>query len=818
MKNNKEEIQKVFRFRLRINDDDLQAKQKRTYLSDYFSILFLVSSFVFISLCFLFFVIKHYSLIEMAKGLLHGDEIAKGYFAFNILVSAVAGIYAMANYVYPVSKRVIDSSSKNFYFEDSIEANIEFHKTQKRKDNTLYKTGLNLVPEKDCYKYLNLGLFKLKRKKGDIFNPIYLNKNATNLSKLILGIAGSGKSAFLFYLYQAELERGTKLIIHAPDDGPRNIIVKSGYTYAISAPWCEDSVFIDIFKTLDVEDLNQQNALIDVVITSVHGYVDQSSDNAFFENGAVYILTASLRKVVRLARKNKTTSNLDEWINELVSKTQIYQFKELVDIYYPEASFTISEDAEKMTASIIASITKSLTNLGTLNNFYKRNRKPFDLRKWCLDIPEVDKKGNPLPEKQVIVLCSDKEYAEVSKINIALFVNMASVFLLSNEREKTFKKNCVRVHQVLDEFPNFAKNIDMNKWIEIINEGRKFGNIATVAGQNSHQITSCLKGNKVDSQKFLGSFHTQIIAQASPEDGDFIKNICGEVSYIDNEASSSWTDSGDGKRKKTISYSKKPVIEEITWQKIQDNLGLVRQITGKDSSKEIGVYVAIRLFETKLTANLFFPFCENFCENRRNEMLNNGTIIKNKEGLETYIYKDEFNRTIKQPLFFKERRITLTDEEQESIYRAREIQTKSNLIGKLAERKDLIGVKKAKEELAKLQEEEKLANTKSSDDVAKIIPTDEANKRQEDKQEKEEKAEGFAEATSEILKETALHGIDHTGTLGAIDNALTALDALLEKPEGEEQDQLVIKESSDNKKKRKIIRKKENERWLAIAM
>ena len=61
------------------------------------------------------------------------------------------------------------------------------------------------------------------------------------------------------------------------------------------------------------------------------------------------------------------------WIEELVNKSQIYQFKELVDVYYPEAGFTISEDAENMTASIIASITKSLTNLGILNNFYKTN-------------------------------------------------------------------------------------------------------------------------------------------------------------------------------------------------------------------------------------------------------------------------------------------------------------------------------------------------------------------------------------------------------------------------------------------------------------
>ncbi|MFU0418242.1 hypothetical protein, partial [Acinetobacter baumannii] len=121
--------------------------------------------------------------------------------------------------------------------------------------------------------------------------------------------------------------------------------------------------------------------------------------DAFFQNGAVYILTASLRKLCHL-KSGKWT--LEDWKEELISKAQIWEFKELVDTYYPEAGFTISEDAEKMTASIIASITKTVVEIGRLSMYYKQCRKAVDIRKWCLD---EDK-------KQAIILCSDTQYEE----------------------------------------------------------------------------------------------------------------------------------------------------------------------------------------------------------------------------------------------------------------------------------------------------------------------------------------------------------------------------------------------------------------------
>ena len=404
---------------------------------------------------------------------------------------------------------------------------------------------------------------------------------------------------------------------------------------------------------------------------------------------------------------------------------------------------------------------------------------------------------------------------------------MASVFLLSDQREKAFIKNKVRVHQILDEFPNFAKNIEMNKWIEIINEGRKFGNIATIASQNTHQIASCLKGNKVDSQKFLGSFHTQIIGQPSPEDGDFIENICGEVTYKDKTATPT-IDTMTGK--KSLSYPEKDRVEKITWQKLQEDLGVQNQKLGRNTNKNIGVNMAIRLVGTNLTANLFFPFKENFCKDKREELLKNGEIIK-ENGLEVYCYKDKFKRPIRQPLHFKERRIQLTEDEQNLSYIKRAIEAKEALMKKLASNKDLKGVANTKEQLAQLKKEdtrlknqqlaneqkkneEKSANKTTNEFFKKDSEVDSQTGANKKPEEKEEKAEGFAETTSEILKETALHGLDHTGTLGALDNALTVLEHLESKPEDNGTETLIPMENEENKpkQKRKIIRKKENER------
>lgn len=788
--------------RLRNQDDQLNATDKRTYLSDHVFMSLVVAIPLVILIHFLMLWTSGLGLTWAVKTYFSHDEelreIAKAKIFGSLIIGSVAGIWASFKLVQVVHYTTIAKETKDYFYEDSSLANYELHKIQHEQENDLYQTGTTLIKEEDTKRVIDLKLFKFKMRKGKQFLPITINYNASILSKIIIGIAGSGKSVFLDWLYEAELEKGTKLIIHSPDQKARNMIAKSGYTYAISAPWFKDSIYIDMFNTLDVEDINQQNALIDVVITSIYGYVDQSSDNAFFENGAVYILTASLRKVIRLARDEGKISNLDEWIYELVSKKHIHEFKEMIDIYYPEAGFTISEDAEKMTASIIASITKSLTSIGLLNNFYKQNRKPFDLRKWCLDIPELDAKGNPLEEKQVIVLCGDKEYSEVSKINIALFINMASVFLLSNDREKAFNKNGVRVHQILDEFPNFAKNIEMNKWIEIINEGRKFGNIATIACQNTHQITSCLKGSKVDSQKFLGSFHSQIIAQPSPEDGEFIENICGEVTYIDQEANATY-DTSTGK--KSISWSKKPRTEKVTWKKLQANLGIVNKKVSFNNNKKIGVNVAFRLVGTNITAILFFPFNTNFCHRKREQMILEGEFTT-ENNQEKYTYKDKFGRTIGQPLYFKERKIVFTKEEQELAYNLKAIEVKTNLLARLIDKKDLSGAEKIRKELEELKSK------------ATIQIIDKDDKSQVKNEQKEPPAEAVAEVTAEVLKHGVLHGIDHTGTLGLLDTALDILDEMTAKEEesGSAKAIIINKDTEEPKTKKKIRIKKEIER------
>lgn len=799
MNNNKKKIHWA---RLRSQDDLLNATDTRTYLSDHI----IMGTIVFLATAFLMHLVMTWTQgIGLGWAFLHlyahnvfQQELAISKVVGTIFISLLAGIVLSFKLVQKVTWSSIAKETKDYFYEDSSVANYELHKMQHDKDNTLYQTGTTLIKDEDTKKEIDLKFFKIKIRKGKNFLPITINSNASILSKLITGMAGSGKSVMLDYLYEAELEKGTKLIIHSPDQKARNMIANSGYTYAISAPWFKDSIYIDIFKTLDVEDINQQNALIDVIITSIYGYVDQSSDNAFFENGAVYILTASLRKVIRIARQQNRLSSLDDWINELVSKNQIYQFKELVDVYYPEAGFTISEDAEKMTASIIASITKSLTSIGLLNNFYKQNRKAFNLRNWCLDIPEVDEKGQPLEEKQVIVLCGDKEYSEVSKINIALFINMASVFLLSAEREMTFNKNKVRVHQILDEFPNFAKNIEMNKWIEIINEGRKFGNIATIACQNTHQITSCLKGSKVDSQKFLGSFHSQIICQPSPEDGEFIENVCGEVTYIDQEANAT-NDQQTGK--KSISWTKKPRIEKVTWKKLQEHLGIVNIKTSKNTNKNIGVNVAFRLVGTNLTAILFFPFNTSFCHRKREQMQAFGKIVKDGS-LEKYSYRDKFGRKVVQPLFFKERKIVFTESEQEQLYRIRTIEAKSNLLAKLIEKKDMKGAEQIRKELEDLQ----------SKNPIQIVEKD--SKPQPKDEQKEAPTDGLSEVTAEVLKHGVLHGIDHTGTLGMLDTALDILDEMTAKEEesGPSKGIIINNDTEEPKTKKKIRIKKEIER------
>lgn len=739
MKNNNKE--KIFYYRSRKTDDDLSPWDKRTYEGTH-NLMFLMGFSVALFFCNLILSELGRSLIECIKIMMYSQDpspiaIAKLFVFSSFGLSLMAGIFSAIKLVKPISYSKVSDKSEHFYYSNTIEATRHLHEAQQEKGDKIdfkrpQKNSWTLVTPSECKGF------------PSIYQPIQFNPNVAILGGFGIGLAGSGKSVFLDRVYQNVLANGHKMIVHAPDSKARDRLISSGYSCVVSAPWLKSSVYIDLASTLNVEDANLKNELIGLVITSFFGYVDQSGSDAFFQNGAVYILTASLRKLCHLT---PGTWTLEDWKNELVSKQQIWQFKELVDTYYPEAGFTISEDAEKMTASIIASITKTLVSIGSLALYYKNCRRAFDLRKWCLD---EDK-------KQCIILCSDTEYAEVSKINIALFVNLTIPFLLSSTREQVFKNNQVRVYQALDEFPSFARNIDLNSWIRIVNEGRKFGNTAFVLAQVIKQFVSCFtsKNPTQDAQKFIGSFHTQYIAQPSNEDEEFLDNIVGEVTYDEVEAQST-TDSHTGK--KSISRPKKQRKEKIGFKRLQKDLGVVKNKNGSP----IGVKVAVRLFETNLTAPLFFPFVNEFGAKNRDKFRDKIVL---KDGLEYIQSKDQL-----RPLFVQTKKIVLTKEDENRVYLYNSLSSKAQILASQTKQGNL---KQAKIILGEMVDIKKQLGITLDEKESKY---DSENNREP---EQTEGTEGLLDEVGEPLKEHLLDSLDHSGTLTTINNSVEMLEALL---------------------------------------
>jgi hypothetical protein len=415
-----------------------------------------------------------------------------------------------------------------------------------------------------------------------------------------------------------------------------------------------------------------------------------------------------------------------------------------------------------MTASIIASITKTVVEIGRLSMYYKQCRKAVDIRKWCLD---EDK-------KQAIILCSDTQYEEVSKISIALFINLTIPFLLSSDREKVFNKNGTRIYQALDEFPNFARNIDTNKWVRIINEGRKFGNSASVIIQNTLQLVSCFntKSPQADAKKFIGSFHTQVVAQPSNEEEQYLSSIVGEVTWDDKEAQQT-IDQSTGKT--SVSYQNKPRKEQINFKTLQTELGFVTE-TKKQDGTEIkirhGLNVAIRLFETKLTAKLFFPFVNEFAKSNRDSFRDKIVLKDGKEWIKS--------KNVLTPLFYKEEKIVLTKNDENRLFIMNAISAKTRIMEGLDKDKHKErAILQGEIEELKLQMELGTEFESAEDD-------------------------GFGEVISDI----ALHGLDHSGVTSIMKSGLEIVDAISspDKGTGEVSINLV---SEENKRPRLNLRK-----------
>jgi len=741
---------KIFYLRARRNDDQLRPWDYRTYTRDYaftFSIFSLVAT---VALAYLHQKLLGLSLVDLWKIVQHSSNpelvlVAKEKLYGILGTGSFVGALASWKLNKPINYSRISDKSENFYYSNPIESNIEFHKEQRQRHRIDFKNppnnSLTLVSPEEC------------KGKDSIFQPVQFNENASILAGLVIGIAGGGKSAFLTRLYEQILANGHKLIVHAPDSKARDMLVSSGYQCAVSAPWLKNSIYIDLASTLNVEDMNLKNELIGLVITSFFGYVDKGSSESFFQNGAVFILTASLRK---LCSEHPGQWSLDDWKRELTGK-EIWEFKDMVDTYFPEAGFTINEEAEKMTASIIASITETLVSIGKLSVYYKQCRKPFDLKKWCMNEDR----------KQVIVLCSDTQYADISRINIALFINLCIPFMLSGEREQIFNRNPQRIYQALDEFPNFARNIDTNQWIRIVNEGRKFGNSAIVIAQNTPQIVGCFtsKNAEADSRKFIGSFHTQYIAQPSSEDEKFLSSIVGEITYEDKEAQAS-IDQVTGK--KTISYPPKLRKENVSFKQLQSDLGVVKDKSGKP----LGVTVAVRLFETRITAPLFFPFVEEFAKSHRDKFRDK---IIQKDGHE-YI---KIGQGMKRPLFVSDDRIILSQKEELEIYNLNALASKRNMLPKLLEAGKLKQAKEVESEIRLLEQQLNVSDPEGEKDDSNPVE----------------------KATSEV----AIEAVDPSGMLGIGMQLGELMESLSDSPAPGGEPAGTV--STEEPKKKKLIKK-----------
>jgi len=774
---------KVYYGRDRKTDNFINPWDWRTYQQDYINFFFIGAVISLITLLTAFCYMFHITPLHLFN---EYDRLRK------LLIYSAIGLGLLFSYLFTPKIRWTEQSSEseNFYYNDTDEANEIFHQEQSvnyklsfNKEDS--KTAFVLLDDKECKGKRYSRELKKNVNKEDFYKPIVINETASIFSHLVIGLAGGGKSVLIDRMYESALENGHKLIMHAPDTKARDSLIASGYSCAISAPWFKDSIYIDIFEILlnEPNELNR-TALIDLIITSIFGVVDNNSANAFFENGAKYILTATLRKmcfeykeeeqikeetiiengveVIKQIKFKQPRPTITDWKNELNNYKKIYQFKDVVDTYFPEAGFVISEDSEKMTGSIIASMTTSLVMIGLLSDYYKNNRKSFDLKSWCID-EDFDN------DKQIIILCSDNINMEVSRANIALFVNLATKFLQSDERLKSFNKTGRRVYQALDEFPVFAKYIDVAQWLDIINLGRKYGNTAIVLMQNTSQMAQALNHKEETLKSFLTSFHSQYIATPGSQEDKYLSKIVGEVTYIDTE----FTSSVDSNGRQNTSMAKKPRKVNIEFKQLQKDLGFK---VSKDK-ENLGLNIAVRLYQSKSVCVLFFPFLNELGKANRDKLRKKGEIIKDIEtGKEYFVYYKK-GKKFKKPLFLTENYITFDKNSTSIDIYTRQLASLQNTKEKMIKDKNL---KDLTDINTRIEILEKLLDINTNNEVEEKTITD-----------------------------IATHTLEPTGTASIVLNAVDMIDELTSFIETE---QVAVNVNTTNETSKIKLKKKEIER------
>lgn len=437
-----------------------------------------------------------------------------------------------------------------------------------------------------------------------IKQDIFLPKDILELSFIVRGEAGSGKTVFTDRLVKETIEAGHKVILHNVKGDEFEKL--NGYCpFYLIEPWNDKAGYaIDFLSLVARKKEIDRNTYITALVES---FTKKDKANAFFSDGAVEVLFAVIKKVVEdemlkpqykanlrsvVNLWNSFNANTDESEIDLTDITQmkkkadeknesLMKIKKLLIEKNPTQANLIDPENAKTSLCVLATCTKVAKKFEVLSDFWgdREHTKSFDIEKWL-----ADKKDRP-----VLLLSNSNIYTEVAESYISAVINLLTMFVINTEYKPTSE-----LHFILDEFPQLS-SINLKQFMKLPDVGRGKKVRVKVVMQRTSQIKEQFD---VDANSFAGAFQNKIWARFASDDFTVINAELGKNTVKKIKTTSNTNK--DGRSNNESSEEKDEDV--INPSNIQKELGPVAI-----NDKFLGVKILFNFSMTKRIAIAIIP-------------------------------------------------------------------------------------------------------------------------------------------------------------------------------------------------------------------
>lgn len=516
-----------------------------------------------------------------------------------LIISIVPAHFLTKICTRPVTRQTIQGA----FIDDSEEVFENFYRDVKR--NAPSKTIMLI--RKGEHNWNNIIFNKNRKIKVDIPLP----ETNLELSFVMRGEAGSGKTSFGDRLMKEYIEAGHRLIVHnikGDEFGKLN-----GFTNMfLIEPWNKNMGYaINFMAFMNIDEETKRDAFIKLFVNSFCSKSANKGDK-FFDESAQEVLFAIVKKavedemqLVKSGKKKAFRVGLSDivkiWINfnadtteqqagtEKLSEEQdtaLEKIKKLMIEKNPTQSMLIDPENAKTSLCILATCTKTIKKLEVLSKFWgdKEYTKSIDLMKW------VSGGYGKKHDKPVLVLSNSNLYKSEADSYISAVVNLLTAYLIGDTYQKKGE-----LHFFLDEFPQL-RSIDLQTFMQLPDVGRSKGIHCEIFMQRSSQIKTTWD---IEPSSFIGAFHNKLWARFSTTDFEEIEKELGKNTIIETTSTQNFNAQGTSSSGKTTEKT----ANVINPSQVQKDLQPVKR-----NGKTVGVRLLLNLTNINRVIVATFPF------------------------------------------------------------------------------------------------------------------------------------------------------------------------------------------------------------------